>query len=179
VQDPVPAGGRRAVFSFRSLWALVGSLGKGSGWGDQGRLFHARAPRLGGDFPGRRKSVPGGCGKNIALRSPCCAQARGGPPWPPARRMRRALFFTPRKIPSQSRHLVIALVLHEIRASPRTARAGPRRVRRWRAAIDREWPPSVRLEAAPAPGFSRTGPDPGSADCCRDYERRRRAFCRR
>jgi hypothetical protein len=52
-------------------------------------------------------SIYGGCGKNIALRSRCCAQARGGPPWPPARRMRRALFFTPLKIPSQSRLLVM------------------------------------------------------------------------
>src|SRR5208282_3039190 len=33
-------------------------------------------------FPDRREP--------IALRSPCCAQARGGHPWPPARRMRRA-----------------------------------------------------------------------------------------
>jgi hypothetical protein len=28
--------------------------------------------------------------RGIALRSPCCAQALGGHPWPPARRMRRA-----------------------------------------------------------------------------------------
>src|SRR5271156_4516436 len=31
----------------------------------------------------------------IALRSPCSAQARGGLPWPPARRMRRALETAP------------------------------------------------------------------------------------
>jgi hypothetical protein len=50
--------------------------------------FHAPAPGLGGDFPGRREPIRGGCGKNI-------------------------LFFTPRKIPSQSRLLVIGLALHE------------------------------------------------------------------
>ena len=60
----------------------------------------------------RRDAILHRCkpGFAIALRSPCCAQARGGHPWPPvgrmrptpgepARRMRRALFFTLRKIP--------------------------------------------------------------------------------
>jgi hypothetical protein len=31
----------------------------------------------------------------IALRSPCFAQARGGHPWPPVRRMRRTLVTAP------------------------------------------------------------------------------------
>ena len=46
------------------------------------------APGLEGDFPGRRESVHGGCVKNI-------------------------LFFTPRKIPFQTRRLMICVVLHE------------------------------------------------------------------
>ena len=33
----------------------------------EGRLFHAPESGLGGDFPGRRKSVPGVCGKNIPV----------------------------------------------------------------------------------------------------------------
>src|SRR5687768_7771238 len=38
-------------------------------------------PGVGGDFQELRKY--------IQLRSPCCAEAQGGHPWPPVRRMRR------------------------------------------------------------------------------------------
>jgi len=54
---------------------------------------------MGGYFPGRRKPVPGVCGKNILPRNLRFLGA--------IRPRRRGwdLFFTPRKIPSRSRLL--------------------------------------------------------------------------
>src|SRR6185437_12214412 len=39
--------------------------------------------------PARPSAPPPAAAGHIALRSPCCAQARGGRSWPPVRRMRR------------------------------------------------------------------------------------------
>ena len=71
-----PSGGRRR--RARGWRAPQVQLFRGSGSGSrprrrqavariirEGQPFHAPAPGLGGDFPGRRKSVPGGCGRNI------------------------------------------------------------------------------------------------------------------
>ena len=76
-------------------------------------LFRPSAPDLEGDFPGRRESVHGGCGKNIALRSPCSAQARGGHPGHPRDACVAPCFPRPGKSPSEIRLLVTGIVLHE------------------------------------------------------------------
>jgi hypothetical protein len=52
------------------------------------KVFMLAETGLSGYFPGRRQPIHGGCGKNV-------------------------LFFTPRKIPTQSSLLVIGVVLHE------------------------------------------------------------------